>query len=101
MKAARTLTPSWPTCSLVDDCASKVEILPLRTAGAMIGEVMQCKETAAVPEVAVWYLCDNEMLQAGQEEFAFLQALDIPSEVGYSLLKLRLALDGTYPKNSL
>ena len=49
----------------------------------------------------VWYLCDNEMLQAGQEEFAFLQALDIPSEVGYSLLKLRLALDGTYPKNSL
>lgn len=49
----------------------------------------------------VWYLCDNEMLQAGQEEFAFLQALDIPSEVGYSLLKLRLALEGTYPKNSL
>ena len=38
----------------------------------------------------VWYLCDNEMLQGGQREFSFLQGLDIPSEAGYSLLKLRL-----------
>ena len=38
----------------------------------------------------VWYLCDNEMLQAGEEEFNFLQGLDIPSEAGYSLLKVHL-----------
>ena len=38
----------------------------------------------------VWYLCDNEMLQAGREEFNFLQGLEIPSAAGYSLLKVHL-----------
>jgi hypothetical protein len=39
---------------------------------------------------AVWYLCDNEMLRDGKEEFTFLQDVDIPSSDGVSLLVLHL-----------